>query len=341
VEGAFGEASVCDYLMRIVPMAETADVLLGRPNLYAHLDFGKPQTIVLSAHTDTVSADDWDSDPFDPEETPDGRIAGRGSCDTKASVAAFAYTTMLAHRAKRCDYNLIFAAICDEEVGFAGSRAARKQLKSDLVIAGEPTNNRVLTRHKGVMRFVLSADGKSCHSATPQLGKNAIYPLAKAIARLETLSKQWAKVTDAELGSRTMSVNTIHGGQAANVIPDRAEAHVDIRSLPGDSQDDLLQEVRGHLGDTVQVNAPYLAGPPLDSNVQNSLIARLVAATGVSSTVANYATDAAIYAESGHTAAVFGPGDIAYAHTNHEHVVFSEVEKAVSILCEFLGVPGG
>lgn len=333
-----GEADVCAYLSALFKQpgldCELREVLPGRPNLFAHLDFGKPQTVVLSAHTDTVPAEDWEGDPFDPIER-DGTIFGRGSCDTKASLAVFAHSFLEAAQRGDCAFNLTFAAVCDEEAGFAGSQAAATHLKADLVIAGEPTHLHILTRHKGVMRFVLGAKGKSCHSATPELGVNAIYPLATAITALQEQAERWSSEERAGLGTRTLSVNMIEGGQAANVIPASASAHVDVRSLPGDTQEALLDELRSHLPSDVEIHAPYLAGPALETPEDLPLVRRLIDASTLPSISANYATDAAVYSAAGLPSVVFGPGDIALAHTDRESVPLAQVETASAILQRF------
>lgn len=336
-----GEAQVRDYLQDLLEAAgvatETYDVLPGRPNLLARLDFGKPETVVLSAHTDTVPARDWDRDPFDPVER-DGLIFGRGSCDTKASLAVFVSVALEAARSRGCGCNLVFAAVCDEEAGFAGSNAAARRLTADLAIAGEPTGLQVVTRHKGVMRFVLGARGRSCHSATPNLGTNAIYPLARAVVALEEQGARWAGVTCPGLGERTLSVTLISGGQAVNVVPSSAEAHVDVRSLPGDTQEGLLEELRRVTDPDVEIRAPYLAGPALETSEELPLVARLIDASSHPSMSANYATDAAVYGSAGLPSVVFGPGDIALAHTKNESIPLAQMEAASGVLRRFLGL---
>ena len=341
VEGVSGEALVCERVRDALAAAgiasEMVDVADGRPNLYARLDFGRPQTVILSAHTDTVPADDFDGEAFDPREA-DGAIHGRGSCDTKASLALFAGAMLRAASAGGCDFNLTLAAVCDEEAGFLGSKAAARHLKAGFAIAGEPTGLHVLNRHKGVMRFVVSASGVSSHSSTPDLGRNAIYPLARAVLAIGARADDWRARQDPVLGPRTVAVTTISGGQAPNIIPDSARAQVDVRSLPGDTQEGLMTELAECCGPDVTISAPFVAGPPLHTPEDNPLLQRFLAASGRSLTCAAYATDAAEYAAAGIPAIVFGPGDAALAHTSREHVNISDIEEAERILGVFLGL---
>ncbi len=341
VEGVSGEALVCERVRDALAVAgitsEMVDVADGCPNLYARLDFGRPQTVILSAHTDTVPADDFEGEAFDPREA-DGIIHGRGSCDTKASLALFAGAMLRAADAGRCDFNLTLAAVCDEEAGFLGSKAAARHLQAAFAIAGEPTGLHVLNRHKGVMRFVVSASGVSSHSSTPDLGSNAIYPLARAVLAIRAKAEGWRARRDPDLGPRTVAVTTISGGQAPNIIPDSARAQADVRSLPGDTQESLMTELAECCGPDVTVSAPLVAGPPLHTPPDNILLQRLLSASGRPLTFAAYATDAAEYAAAGIPAIVFGPGDAALAHTSREHVKISEIEEAERILGAFLGL---
>lgn len=336
-----GEARVCRYLAGLLESAgvdcQMEDVLPGRPNLYAHLDRGCARTVILSAHTDTVPATDWEGDPFRPEEK-DGLIFGRGSCDTKASLAAFTAVMLEAARKGAGEFNLIFAAVCDEEVSFAGSRAAAGRLRADLAIVGEPTSLAVVHRHKGVMRFVLEARGRSCHSSTPEKGDNAIYRMSRAALAVERLAGDWQQVRDADLGPRAISVTTISGGQAPNIVPDLCRADVDVRCLPGDRLEDLLEEVRARTGNDAAVLAPYMEGPALDTDPEHPLVRRLAEASGRGLTCAPYATDAPQYASRGIPAVVFGPGDVTLAHTPREHIRLAEVDECVTILRRFLGM---
>jgi len=336
-----GEAMVCRYLEGLLTSAgadcRVEEVLPGRPNLYARLERGRGQTVVLSAHTDTVPAADWDGDPFRPEEK-DGFVTGRGSCDTKASLAAFTSVFLEAAAKGGGEFDLILAAVCDEEVGFAGSRVAAAALRADFAIAGEPTALAVVHRHKGVLRFVLEARGRSCHSSTPEQGDNAIYRLCRAALGVERLARKWSGVRDPDLGPRAISVTTITGGQAPNVVPDRCRAEVDVRCLPGDRLEDLLDEVRRSAGSGATVQSPYMEGPALDTDPHHPLVRRLAEACGRALKCAPYATDAPQYAARGIPSVVFGPGDVALAHTPRERVALAEVDECVDILRRFLGM---
>ncbi len=336
-----GEAKVCRYLAGLLESVgvqwRMEEVLPGRPNLYAHLGLGRPQTVILSAHTDTVPPPEPDAGPVCAEER-EGIVWGRGSCDTKASLAAFALVFLEAAARRTADFDLILAAVCDEELGFSGSRAAAAALKADFAIAGEPTSLTVVHRHKGVMRFLLEARGRSCHSSTPGRGENAIYAMSRAALAVERLAEEWEKTIDPDLGPRTIAVTTVSGGQAPNVVPDLCRADVDVRCLPGDRLDDLLARVRSSVGGSAAVLSPYMEGPALATDAGHPLVRRLAEASGRGTACAPYATDAPQYASRGIPAVVFGPGDVTLAHTPGEHVALAEVEECIGILRRFLGM---
>ena len=340
LEAPTGEADICNFLQHELEHfgipCELIEALPGRPNLYARLDFGQPQTVILTAHTDTVTAVGWDGDPYDPREI-DGEIWGRGSCDTKASLAVLTWVTLEAHKRNQCKYNLVFAALCDEEAGFGGSKAAAKHLKAEFVIAGEPTSLRVLNRHKGVARFVMSSRGRSCHSSTPEMGRNAIYPLAQAALRLEAKCAEWAQEPHPIVGPRTLAVTTISGGLAPNVIPDWCQAMVEVRLIPGDSSIGLRDELAEYVGGEVEIAPPHMDGPALDTDAAHPLVKELIECTGKPHTWAAYCTDAAMFAAEGIPSVVFGPGNSALAHTRQERVPITDLNKSVEILLRFLG----
>ena len=166
---------------------EFQKVLPGRSNLIARL---RPrnkirQTILLAPHLDTVGADE---SQFIPRRK-NGRLHGRGACDTKGSVAAMltALCELAESKSRPLETEIVFAGLIDEEHAQAGSRAlATSGFKADLAIVGEPTRLQVVTAHKGSLWLELETHGKAAHGATPQLGKNAVHEMARIVDVLET-----------------------------------------------------------------------------------------------------------------------------------------------------------
>ncbi len=185
----YSEGPVADFMASVLSKngidCETYEVMPGRKNLIGCVDAGAKKTLMLEAHLDTVPADNMEIEPFNPV-LKNGRVYGRGSCDTKASLAVFFDTAAnISSRHRELKYNLLLLGACDEECGFTGARAAAERgLKADFAIVGEPTQLRIVRAHKGVMRWRIKATGKASHSAYPELGQNPIYPSAKAVNRL-------------------------------------------------------------------------------------------------------------------------------------------------------------
>lgn len=348
--GGTGEAElaaqVAEYLQDLKAEVRVEEVLPGRPNVLAQLGGAGPR-LLLSAHLDTVQTTGMVLAPFSGE-VKDGRLYGRGACDTKASVAAMLVALQEAIRAGRLRCQVLFAALVDEEVGFAGSRAlAALHPQVDGAVFGQPTDLRVVVAHKGVLRFYVQTTGRAAHSATPELGVNAIEGMARILPELSTLSPVQP---DPLLGGPTVCVTEIQGGVGRNTVPDRCRVHVDRRLLPEENaltawaevRDRVLssEAARGFAG-SVEFEPPYLMAPglrtPEDAWVLRALEGALRRVVGEAVRVgAPYATDAGHVARIGVPCVVFGPGSSSEAHTVAESVALDQVELAAQVLYEMV-----
>ncbi len=154
---------ILSYLKRNAIDAELQPGIPGRPNVVGRISVGAPQTILLEAHLDTVQADSMTMKPFDPV-VRDGRLFGRGSCDTKGSIAAFLHTvTNIIKEAARLRYNILLLFVSDEEYRFTGAQhAVKKGLQADFGIVGEPTCLRICTDAQGSHSLENSYEGGRC-----------------------------------------------------------------------------------------------------------------------------------------------------------------------------------
>lgn len=348
--GGTGEAAVADFVEEALRRAglrpNRQEVFSGRDNVFAHVGAGEEPAILLEAHMDTVAADGWFSgSPFDPVEK-EGRIYGRGACDTKASLAVF--LAVAAHFARRPDElarPLIFAATVDEEEKQSGAfRLAEAGLVLEGAITGEPTLLDIIHSHKGVLRFTVRTRGVAAHSAFPERGENAILRMGEALQRLAEYGESLARVEPHPvLGRPTVNVGTISGGRAVNVVPDSCVVQVDRRLLPNESGREVWEELRGRLADLphVEVEPPSLDCGGLDTPADSALAIRLGEAVRrekgeVRYLSAPYMTNATAYAANGVPTVVFGPGDIAQAHTRDEYVEVEQLHAAARVLVDFL-----
>lgn len=351
LEGGTGEGQlarrVADELRDLGAEVWLEEVLPGRPNVLARVGHRGPR-LLLSAHLDTVQTTGMTVPPF-AGEVREGRLYGRGACDTKASLAAMLVALREGVRSGRLTCQVTFAALVDEEVGFAGSKAlVASSPEVDGAIFGEPTDLRLVVAHKGVLRFYVRTTGRAAHSATPELGVNAIEGML-GIAHL--LSKiPGARPQHPILGSPTVCITEIQGGVGRNTVPDRCRVHVDRRLLPGEDGEavwaatrDLVQgsEEAKRFAGTVEVEPPYLLAPaletPEDAWVLRALERALQAVVGSAARVgAPYATDAGHVAAAGVPSVVFGPGSALEAHTATESVALEQVELASRVFYELL-----
>jgi succinyl-diaminopimelate desuccinylase len=324
------------------------DVLPGRPNLIVELKGGGERpAVMLSGHSDTVPPGDvpWEHDPFSGALV-DGELWGRGATDMKAGIASMLVAMASAKRQGwRPKGDVRLAVTIGEEVDCVGARHLRDTGGLDgvgWIVIGEPTNLDVVAAHRGAIWLQIIGQGKTAHGSMPHLGINAI---DHVITMLRWLSERWPKVPYIPhplLAPPTMNVGTISGGFKTNVVPDRAEATVDLRTLPGQNHDDIVREVRdmaAELESTIpglklQINVGNDM-PPVETPVGHPLIVAASAAvgevTGSHTHVrgATYYTDGGMWVDSKIPMVIFGPGDDKLAHQPNERVAVSQLVQGV------------
>ncbi len=336
---------VADYVRRRGLDVELRAVAPRRLNVVAQLDAGARRTVLLEAHLDTVHADSMSVPPFSATIV-DGRLQGRGACDTKGSLAAFIHAVCsLVEEGKKPRYNVVFMAVADEEYQFSGARqAVADGIRADFGICGEPTQMHIVRAHKGVMRWRVRTAGKAAHSAYPERGVNAIYSMGHVLDSLEHHSMDLLRGPGHPLlGTPTLSVGVIEGGQAVNIVPDSCWIELDRRMLPGEASGVVINDTAAVLGglDGWSMDPPHLIAAGMDVPSTSPVVRELsgaLSSSGISPIIegAHYATDAGIYNEAGIPCVVFGPGNIADAHTAAESLDLAELEKAVEIVRRFL-----
>ena len=342
-----GEKRVADFLAAVAARAgleiEFQNVLPNRSNLIARLLPRNKikQTILLAPHLDTVGAD---GTKFIPQRK-NGRLHGRGACDTKGSVAAMlsALCELANSKSRPLETEIIFAGLIDEEHAQAGSRRlVKSKFKADLAIVGEPTKLQVVTAHKGSLWLELETRGKAAHGATPQFGKNAIHKMARIVDLLETdYAARLRKRKHKLLGYATVNVGTISGGTQANIVPDCCKISVDRRTLPGETDAGVKREIGKFLQSKnlfAQITDKKLAPAlPLETNYKLPLVQKILKSVGQSRPLGvHFFCDAAILSAGGIPSVVFGPGDVAQAHTADEWISLSELERGKNLLLRFL-----
>jgi acetylornithine deacetylase len=272
-----------------------------RWNIYAGAE---TPDLVFSTHMDTVP-------PCIPFSEDAEFLYGRGVCDAKGILAA---QVAAAEALRAAEFRIGLLFVSGEERDSAGAKAANKTAKgSRFLINGEPTGNRLAVASKGALRAAFRSTGKMAHSAYPELGESAIHKLIQVLAKVLALPLPVVE----GIGSSTLNIGQIHGGYAPNVIADKAEAQVLVRtvtdSAPVRAQ---LVEVAGDLAEVeFTLDSPFI---------------RLRAVEGLPTMVVKFSTDIPYLSNWGEPL-LLGPGSIHVAHTPNEKLAKKELLEAVEL----------
>jgi succinyl-diaminopimelate desuccinylase len=305
---------------------------------------GERPALCLTGHLDTVPLGkaDWSVDPFDGETDGD-RLFGRGTSDMKGGTAAIVVAAERVAALGEGAAGLELVLCAGEETGCEGALALAQADGAlgqvGAVLVAEPTTNYPCVAHKGVVWADAAARGKTAHGSMPHLGENAIYKLARAVARLEDFSLEAEE--HPLLGMPTVSLGTLSGGININSVPDFATAGIDVRTVPGMSGDDVLAALAARLGDEVslepRVVLEAIDTDPGDEWVQAvfEVMAPLIGETPAPRGLA-YFTDAAALSPAYGTppTIICGPGDAEQAHRTDESCSMAALEASAEGLFE-------
>lgn len=318
-----------------------ADPTGEKQNLLAVIGDSSLSGIVLSGHTDVVPAasERWSSDPF-TLRLEGGRAYGRGTTDMKGflSVVLAAVPAMKACKLKR---PITLAFSYDEEIGCLGVPGLIDLLRpGQRIIVGEPTNLHPGIRHKGGRVQSLMIKGCSAHSATPDLGVNAIARIAPILQRLFQLDKDLAESGGSYPSN--LVVTRISGGEAINVVPANCEISWMLRAvskIDSDRVDAELtalaletdRELRSRNADAAAWLETISDVPPFIRAVPDGLFDRLT--RGRSPVNLAFGTEAGLFSDAGHDVMVCGPGDMAQGHIEDEFIEIGALADG----CRFIG----
>jgi acetylornithine deacetylase len=311
-----------------------------KANLLASFGKGVPE-LALVGHTDCV--------PFDAGWTQalkltlrDGKLFGRGACDTKAFVAC---AVLAAEATKgRVKKPLLLCFTADEEVGCYGAKqlVSAKVGQSKRAIVGEPTSLTPIRANKGYCLAQVEIGGKEGHSAYPETGASAIFRAGRFLTRLEAFTRGELRAEvdpDFSPPSTTVNVGVISGGKAKNIIPGSCKMTLEWRPIPNQPVEHVLRASEKIL-DACRAEEPQFAGTikPLRMDrgfatpPEHDLVRFLVEATGHQPDSVAFGTEGPQMVELGSVPVVFGPGDIKNAHQTGEFVPVEELERCVQVL---------
>lgn len=301
--------------------------------------------LALVGHTDTV--------PYDPNWSEalqltlrEGKLFGRGACDTKAFIAAALTATeavVKTNHANQLAKPLALVFTADEETGLIGAKrlAAARAIRARYAIVGEPTSLRPMRAGKGYCLAEITIKGREAHSAYPALGASAVFGAARLIARVEGIAEELHSDEHPAFdpSHTTLNVGLVHGGTAKNVVPGECRFTLEWRPIPGQGP----QRVLDLLADAIA--AEQARDPDFDCTVNaaradegfetapDSRVVRVLEElTGNDAGTVAFGTEAAQMTELGAEAVVMGPGDIRVAHRTGEFVPVAELEACVDVL---------
>jgi acetylornithine deacetylase len=252
--------------------------------------------------------------PFFGAKEDDEFLYGRGSCDAKGIIAA---QIAAADQLRDAGIKVGLLFLVGEERDSAGAIVANESPKgSKFLINGEPTDNRIAIASKGALRVELRAKGRMAHSAYPELGESAIDKLVGTLHDILAMPLP----AEAEIGPSTLNIGLISGGYAPNVISDKAEAHILIRTV-GPS-DGIKQSLTAIVGDRAD----------LDFSLDLPFV-RMRKVGDLPTMIASFTTDIPALTAWGEPY-LLGPGSIHVAHTPHEKIAKKELLEAVDLYVE-------
>ncbi len=343
-----------------------------RANIMAQVkSAGRRPALLFVCHLDVVGPgkERWEHPPFGASEE-NGRIYGRGTTDMKAGIASVvAAICDVADAQADLQGDIIFAATAGEETDSAGVVRLVQQMRANSdarladtgqpqgigdpkrvpgrsgplvpalagVIIPEPTDFSVVTAHRGLFWLKITTRGKAVHSSMPERGVNAIGLMKRVLDELEHYRIPVGP--HPLLGECSMSVNTISGGEAMNMVPDRCTLGVDIRTLPGQDHKTLRYDFERMLAKLKAGTPPFdgdlvveRAVPALETDPACEFVKRMCTAVGVNLTNAvGFTTDAPHLTPLGAPIVIYGPGKPKMCHQVDEYMDIADLHRAAGL----------
>jgi succinyl-diaminopimelate desuccinylase len=324
-----------------------------RANITAQVNSAASRSALLFAcHLDVVGPgeEQWDKPAFEAIESG-GKIYGRGSVDMKGGIAAAATAIrQIVDSSTKLQGDIIFTAVAGEETDSCGAKRFinNRDRMPDFagIVIPEPTDFSVVTAHRGMLWLEITTKGKAAHGSTPELGVNAINSMRLFLNELENY--EIPARPHQLLGKCSMSVNTIIGGKALNIVPDKCSIKVDIRTLPEQNNQNIISDFK-NIFSQIKTNNPQFDAdvsvvrqvPPLETDCNCDFIKKFCSVVGTNETVAvGFTTDGPHFAHLGAPVVIFGPGKPHLCHKPNEYIEIGDIEKAVehykNIILKFL-----
>lgn len=339
-------AYVADLLRRVGLEVKLYEPQPGRLSVVGLLKgTGGGRSLMLNAHMDTVGVDNM-PDPFSAE-IQDGKLYGRGAYDMKGSLAACIAAAKALSESNRLKGDVLIAAVADEEYASLGTEEIVKHYKPDAAIVTEPTELTICLAHKGFVWIEVETIGRAAHGSRFALGIDANMRMGRFLAELDRLEQALRSRTGHVLvGPPSLHAAKIEGGTEPSMYAARCVLQIERRTIPGESTDQVLQEIQAIIDKLSQADPTFKASiksalvrdsfevsreAPIVRSLDRAFtqhLGRVPEYTGVS-----FWMDSALLAAAGIETAVFGPIG-AGAHAREEWVDLQSVEDTAHILTQ-------
>ena len=329
-----------------------------KANLYATIGPADRSGVMLSGHTDTVpvAGQTWRQKPYALTAVGD-RLYGRGTADMKGFLAAIlAAVPAMVKADLAVPINLAFSY--DEEVGCLGVRSlivdlAQYPQRPVACVVGEPTSMRVASSHKGKLAARVVIRGKACHSGMAPEGVNAIHAASRLIAWVEQAASRRASEgpfdTRFAIPHTTLQVGTIEGGAALNIVPEHCQLDFEIRNVPAEDPEAILQELmhfaamleaelqQGHADSTIRFER-LSSYPGLSLSEDSALVSFIAGLLDDSSAERiGFGTEGGLFqTELGMPTVVCGPGSMAQGHQPDEFITRDQLMRCDAFLARLI-----
>ncbi|GAB2584598.1 acetylornithine deacetylase [Dyella jejuensis] len=336
---AIGTGGIFDYLREQLPGFEVTVTDHGAGAVTLHAVRGEPNYL-FNVHLDTVpDSPHWTTDPHVLQVTDD-RAIGLGACDIKGAAAA------LIAVANATAGNLALLFSTDEEANDPRCIAAflKEGHDYDAVIVAEPTRGEAVLAHRGIHSVQMSFAGRAGHASGEQRpGDSAVHQAMRwGSAALDYVERQAHERFGGLTGLR-FNIGRIEGGIKANMIAPTAEVRFGFRPLPSMDPDRLLADFRQLVEPQPAAFTELFRGASLPAGDIANAEARRLAARDIADELGipvgnavNFWTEAALFSAGGYLSFVYGPGDIAQAHTADEWVALDQLHTYAETLYEIV-----
>lgn len=330
-----------------------------KANLLATIGPADMGGFVLSGHTDVVPVEGqpWSRDPFTLAEDG-GRLYGRGTADMKSFIAlALAAVPYLTPRMMKRPVHLAFSY--DEEVGCLGAPDLIEALVAEghrpvATIVGEPTEMAIINSHKGIHLYEVVVTGREAHSSLAHEGVSANMIAIGMLGALGRIAEsERADHRDARFDPpwSTLTVGTIHGGTAANILARECRFTFDLRMVPDRDIDAVLAPFRAAVedaqarlkdeGEETGITVRAIAEVPPLRREEEGAAERLAAMLSDPATPAgavSYGAEAGQFQAAGISTVICGPGSIVQAHRPDEYIEVTQIEAGARFMSRLIAM---